>query len=165
MKVPEGNFDNGQIIVPLNESFPQESESIKTPSPQEELIEILKSRACFQRKFPSSRGGQLNTSEKEDVENDSPTDNHEDRHNSNENIGIDIPKKKVNNDVEKEDVQKRDGENKDAEMEEDVEKENVRKMDGEYKDAEMENVGKENVQKLDDLFFGKDAGGFGDWYR
>ena len=34
-EVPEGKFDSGQIIMPLNESFSQESESIKTPSPQE----------------------------------------------------------------------------------------------------------------------------------
>lgn len=34
MEVPESNFGSGQIIVPLNESFSQESESPKTPSAQ-----------------------------------------------------------------------------------------------------------------------------------
>ena len=50
--------------------------------------------------------------------------------------------------MEKEDVQNRDGEKKDAEME-DVEQEKIQKMDGENKDAAMDNVEKTDAMNKD----------------
>uniref|UniRef100_A0A164YJH4 Ubiquitin-like protease family profile domain-containing protein n=1 Tax=Daucus carota subsp. sativus TaxID=79200 RepID=A0A164YJH4_DAUCS len=126
------SFDDDMLKA--RKQFP-DSQTLKT------IEEVFKENFLFQEEDNS-------TSEEEDVEDDSPTDNHEDRNNSNENIGNDIQNEKVNNDVEKEDVQNRDGEKKDAEME-DVQQEKIQKMDGENKDAEMENVEKTDAMNKD----------------